>query len=369
MLVVMFGFALSLFPLLRNTAISTFDETLLLLFKTLLGDVEAFEEFDQSAENRYAFMGRLLLVLYLVVMTIMLLNLLIAVLSTAYAKVETNADKRLEVSKVRTVEHFRLIVASDILPAPFNLVQLIFTVPFILTGTWKCKAYRRISKAVGCVSFWLVLSPLAVVAGILLWVASSIFRTFFFLRELMRSAPSFVKLRASCEHIKLIFFCLLGAPICLILLWVRESFRWIVVTPIIHVLRFCASCGGRGTRTHPTSQENEGGNVSNSGEITSGHPSNEVDEKADVHSMLEASGVRASDLHKYLQDPMIDPEVRPDEVERGTTVEHIKLLRNRLEKIFNERVDRLEKKFNERVDLLKDDLCKLVKETRCCRDV
>ncbi|CAM9510903.1 unnamed protein product [Ascophyllum nodosum] len=76
--------------------------------------------------------------------------------------------------------------------------------------------------------------------------------------------------------------------------------------------------------------------------------------------MLEAAGVGASDLHKYLQDPMIDPRVRPDDVERGATVKHMKLLRNRLETTFSDRVDRLEKKFNERVDILKDDLYKLV---------
>lgn len=44
-----------------------------------------------------------------------------------------------------------------------------------------------------------------------------------------------------------------------------------------------------------------------------------------------AGGVGADDLRRYLEDPMIDDEVREDERKRGATVEHMKLLRNRLE--------------------------------------
>ncbi|CAN0396720.1 unnamed protein product, partial [Ascophyllum nodosum] len=94
----------------------------------------------------------------------------------AHAKVETNADKDLEVSKVRVVEHYRLIVALDILPAPFNLVQLVLTLPFTLMrqepGRRK-KIQRKIDQTVGQVFFWLVLSPVVVIVGTLLWVASS----------------------------------------------------------------------------------------------------------------------------------------------------------------------------------------------------
>ena len=324
---------MALFPLLRKVGNFSFDETLLLLFKTLLGDVEAFDEFDENAENPDAIMGRLLLVLYLVVMTIMLLNLLIAVLSTAHVKVEMNSDKGLEVSHVRIMEHYRLIVALDILPAPFNLVQFIPTLPFFFAGRWHSEECRRILHAIGCVSFWLVLSPLAVVAGTILWVASSIFSIFVSSREMIRSVPALAKLGSLYQHILVCFFCAFGAPACLLFLWVS--------TPITYILRFCAR-GVSGTPTTPTRTEEVG--------------ANEVDVKDDVYSMLEVAGVGASDIHKYLQDPMIDPRVRPDDVERGATVEHIKLLRDRLETMFNEGVDRITKQFNERVNLPKKDL-------------
>ena len=143
---------MALFRLLRDTGTFTFPEILLLLFKTLLGDVEAFDEFSANARNRYSPIGNTLLVLYLVIMTIMLLNLLIAVLSTAHAKVETNAEKDLGISKVGVVEHYLLIVAFDILPVPLNLVQFVLTLPFTLMRQEpgrRNKIRRKINQTVG----------------------------------------------------------------------------------------------------------------------------------------------------------------------------------------------------------------------------
>ena len=321
LLIIMAGFAMSLFPLLRSAGNFTFDDTLLLLFKTLLGDVEAFEEFDESAENRYGFIGRLLLAVYLVVMTIMLLNLLVAVLSTAHAKVEMNTDKGIEVSKVRIVEHYRLIVALDILPAPFNLVQFIVTLPFFLTGQLQSELCQWVLRAVGCVSFWLALSPLAVAAGISLWVASSIYSISVPSRELVRSAPvALMKSWALYRHILVFSFYALGAPSCLLFLWVWE--------PCMLILGL-VGYGGRSTQSNHAKEK-------------------EVE--ANVHSMLEASGVGANDLHNCLRGPLIDSKVRPQEVERSTTDDHMEYLRNRLEKIFNERIYRLEKKLMDRAN-------------------
>ncbi|CAM9253073.1 unnamed protein product [Sphacelaria rigidula] len=48
----------------------------------------------------------------------------------------------------------------------------------------------------------------------------------------------------------------------------------------------------------------------------------------------------ANDLHRFLEDPMSDPEVRQDELNRLATVEHIKLLRDRLEAEVKGHVDK-----------------------------
>ncbi|CAN0466669.1 unnamed protein product, partial [Ascophyllum nodosum] len=317
LLVVILGFAMALFSLLRDADNSTFNfgDIMLLLFKTLLGDVEAFEVFSDEAGNRYSFTGNLLLVVYLVVMTIMLLNLLIAVLSTAHAKVEMNADKELEVAKVRIVEHYRLVVALDIIPAPFNLVQIIFMklLPFVLTRqpAKRDTICREIGQTVGQVSFWLVLSPVVFIVGTLLWIASSVYTLFVpaaelvnrvpsastlrdslsggspfkrFLtsllslysllfpgRESLQSAKRLAKLKAIRLHIGVGGVCALGAPLCLLFLWVRE--------PCLQVFQFIArlTCRRRESRRIHSSNENS----------VEAHEQSTSMLDAKVHSILE----------------------------------------------------------------------------------
>ena len=386
LLVVMVGFAMSLYTLLRGDNDFTFDATLLLLFKTLLGDVDAFDEFNKDTGNRYAPIGRLLLVLYLVVMTIMLLNLLIAVLTTAYAKVEIKADREFKVSKAKVIDPYRLVVAMDLLPAPLNLVQFAVTLPFILKGRSgkKTEGYRQINQEVGQFLFWLASGPLAVAVGTLIWVASSVVSFSVPARDLVRSIPPLSLVRVSlrtreplrwiilglyslffsakepshsalppgivkglCLHIGVFIFCALGAPLCLLFLWLRELCLRVLLVLIAPV----TTCFARGKRRS---------------EMTTPQPSRRDNTGANVHRILGLAGAGGSNVLKYLEDPISNPEVRPDEVERGTTVEHVKLLRNRLENRFNDRVDRLEKKVNERVDYLEartNDLFAHVSET------
>ena len=91
LLVVMMSFAMSFFALFRE--VNTFDAILLHLFKTILGDVEYFDDFDDSSREQYAVVGQVLLSIFVIVMTIMLLNLLIAILSTTHADVHKNAER------------------------------------------------------------------------------------------------------------------------------------------------------------------------------------------------------------------------------------------------------------------------------------
>ena len=338
--VVMMGFAMSLFPLLRDTDSFTFCTALLLLFKTLLGDVEAFDEFDESAQNRYSIAGKLLLAVYLMVMTIMLLNLLIAVLSTRLTNMDINGYKEFKASWARMIEYYRLAVTFNILPEPFNLWQPILTLPFLLHGQSAKlkKTYTQTMEAVGPVSFWLVLSPLVFAAGVLLWVTSSIYYIFQPPKSLLFSKLRLKETAVSLtlEPVLLFFWRALGAPLCLLALWLRQPFLFIYNVVIALTRRL--GQGERGDSTPPAS--------------ASSHKKSD----ADVQKMLRATGTGASDLRKYLEDPMCDRNVRPDEVDRGTTVKHMKLLRDRLEKKlekkFNEHVDHLDQKFSEHVDHL-----------------
>lgn len=75
MLVVMIGFAVSFHTIFHD--LDTFGETFLAMFKAMLGEVGFFDEFSGG---RYDAVATLLLVLYLFMVTVMLLNLLVAVL-------------------------------------------------------------------------------------------------------------------------------------------------------------------------------------------------------------------------------------------------------------------------------------------------
>ena len=166
LLVVMMSFAMSFFALFRE--VNTFDEILLHLFKTILGDVEYFDDFDDSSREQYAVVGQVLLSIFVIVMTIMLLNLLIAILSTTHADVHKNAEREFKISKARTVQHYRLVVEHDILPAPFNLLQLFVSMSFVSKSWQRSTLCRHLKRAVGLLVFWLTLGPIAVMAGLIL---------------------------------------------------------------------------------------------------------------------------------------------------------------------------------------------------------
>ncbi|CAN0547512.1 unnamed protein product, partial [Ectocarpus sp. 12 AP-2014] len=98
----------------------SFGETFLALFKAMLGDVDYFTVFSGG---RHETVGTILIVTYLVVVTVMLLNLLVAILTVSHSKVQENVQREFKVSKARMIQRYRLTVENDWLPAPFNLAQ------------------------------------------------------------------------------------------------------------------------------------------------------------------------------------------------------------------------------------------------------
>lgn len=113
----MIGFAMALHVVFRGH--DGFGETFLGLFNAMLGDTGLFDEFSGERYDRVA---TILLVVYLfIVVTIMLLNLLVAILSTSHAKVHDNVEGEFKVSKARIVEHSRFVVSKDLASCPRQL--------------------------------------------------------------------------------------------------------------------------------------------------------------------------------------------------------------------------------------------------------
>lgn len=100
---------------------------LLTLFKAMLGDfdfdvlLEADGMCERAPWSNAA--SVLLMVSYLVIMAILLLNLLIAVLSTAHAEVEKNAKQEFHLARSRAIQQTWQSVVDDLLPSPLNLIM------------------------------------------------------------------------------------------------------------------------------------------------------------------------------------------------------------------------------------------------------
>ncbi|CAM9556480.1 unnamed protein product [Laminaria digitata] len=134
----------------------------------MLGEVSLFDEF---AGTPFKAVGTLLLATYLIIMSIMLLNLLVAVLSTSHAKLEGHVLIR--VSRARVYMTYRWVVGDDVLPSPFNLLQLAAVLPCAVFDLLAHgKSHAAVRQGLGRVAFWLVMGPVAIVAGSLLWLAS-----------------------------------------------------------------------------------------------------------------------------------------------------------------------------------------------------
>lgn len=304
-LVVILGFTMSFYSLFRTSG-KGYGSTWLDLFGVILGDIEWVEEIPDDSYNP---VPGILFVAFNIIMTIMLLNLLVAVLTTSHAKIEANADREFKVSKARLIEHYRMVVDERTLPAPFNLVQHVLSSPFFLIdGCCRSVTQARVERATGYFVFWLVSGPLAIVGGALLWMISALY---FPLNIVCRERSVFASIFWYIVYC--MWYCV-GAPVFLVCLWIggpllgawrklRGHHALEVFNPSIKV--FCR-------------------------------------EEVSVDELLKAApgGLDVRDLWKYLEDPMCDPEVRQDEINRRTTVEHIKLLRDRLEATVEKHFDK-----------------------------
>lgn len=312
MLVVIFGFVHALHALLLDTE-KTYGDTWQGVFSAMLGDPHIFEFFMGESSSR---VGIALVVLYFIITNVMLLNLLIGLLTTEYERVQEEIDVEYKMAKARLIEHYGTVVDKDWLPAPFNLMQLIVCAPFLLLDVCFGSHIHQSAKAgVGASLFWIVSGALAVPLGIILWVISAPNAILLRLRNPRRptdgisghqedGVDSWVSVL---EGLMWLPWYLIGAPLCLVVFWLRGT-----VFSITGATRWLGDDAWGYT---PVPKD-----------VTSG-------ENITVGAILEETvNMTVTKLRKYLEDPMIDPEIREDEKDREVTVEHVKLLRDRLEK-------------------------------------
>lgn len=338
MIIVMLGFAASFHALFRRSDDPiSYGKACMYLFEAILGEIGFFDEIAME-ENEDV--GVALFVLYLVVMSIMLLNLLIAVLSTAHSHVNQNSGLEYKISKARVIQRYVLVVDYDLLPPPFNLVQLIVSLPFglvgFLSGRGGIKLYQSAMRHIGTALFWIIFCPAVIVAGSL---KGLLFIRMYETIKAYKSENPWVELSwGNLPYIwpglfrRIVMASPLVTPVYLTLLWLWGTFNWLA--SLVLPMR-----GGAGSPTFVQSLD-QPHHVPSVGFFV--EPSYTT-ERYDVASMLKKSpeGLSVAELQKNLVDPMSDPVVREDEKEQNTRVEHLKLLRDRLENTASSGVQRL----------------------------
>ncbi|CAM9575982.1 unnamed protein product, partial [Laminaria digitata] len=134
MLVVMVSFALAFFSLYGScegdlsSAYGSMGQSLLAMFTAMLGgeypDFDVFDEYDPNACRGPPWKydaGIALLVVYMVTMSILMLNLLIAVLGTVHDTVHGRSELEFQLARNQFIQRGAGVVQNGRLPPPLNL--------------------------------------------------------------------------------------------------------------------------------------------------------------------------------------------------------------------------------------------------------
>ncbi|CAM9146049.1 unnamed protein product [Discosporangium mesarthrocarpum] len=319
--VVILGFAVAFFALFWDAAdrsgdddlnaFSTFEDAVLTLFGAMLGDYD-LRGFGGSM---YGNVGTALMVVYLALVTIMLLNLLIAVLSTAHATVDKNVEKEFNKARALAIMHYSDVVRADALPAPLNLVQ-----EALCFGLWVCgrseEDRSRARLVSGRLMFSLVFGPLAISVAAILWAVS--------LPKVLCVLPTYEfklgnKIRPRTltgpEMVLLVFVaCFGGIPIYLALMWLKSLFI--------------------GEKRGVWAGEDE-----TPGEVAQFDISKELKE--------EGKPISVTQIRHYLMNPLNGERVHPHDKDHCANIQHIKLLKQEIDIRFSELREGIDKKFTE----------------------
>lgn len=320
--VIMMGFAVA-FKTLLHASTLTFGEVWLGVFKAMLGEVGVFE--TESGDAAYGDAVTALLVIYLVIMAVMLLNLLIAVLSTEHAKVDERSDREFSVSKVRVIKLYRRVVDQEVLPAPFNLVQLALALPFAVVDLlFQLRTHAVVRLNVGVAIFWLGTGPFVILLAWMLWVVSVPQAVVGAWKGTNYTGTSYAFRVLGCGAVLLCH--VFVVPALLLGFWIQSAIAGIVA----FVKAMCSSrcCDRQATVAAPgeSAPHRKRVNVS-------------------VAEMLRNApeGLNVREIWAYLEDPNTptSPAMRQDESSRPSTVEHVRLLRNHLEQTYEDRMAEL----------------------------
>lgn len=386
MLVILLGFAMSLHALFSGSGY-TYGDAFLDLFRAMLGDLDLFETIKENDSGRED-VATTLVVAYLVIMTIMMLNLLIAVLSTAHAKVHGNIDMEYRVSSARLMGHYVWAVKQHILPAPFNLV--IFAVWYVcdclrkLCGWNRCnEACNFTTKLINLVFF----CPVVFAVGSLAWLVLLPVHLWKKCTSSRRDRRSLACVRKVLQHFTM------DGPLFLGYLWVTRLVELLCPVACMRDFLVSAGCLKSTEKNSRSSHEDRDGGAEgdeganhvvcsngcmrafcvragcskSTGNSTSnrenGDGGTEGADQATVKNqkcaktlaeMLRDSceNMGMEKIQDYVDNPFKDLNVQRGESTREATVEHMKRLGSYLEASLEKKMDAMSKRIEKQLDII-----------------
>eukprot|EP00903_Cladosiphon_okamuranus_P009603 g9141.t1 len=272
---------------------STFSESALTMFRAMFGDFD----FDEFSGVRYGPAGVGLMVAFLTVMGIVLLNLLIAFLTGAHSETRKLAKAKFHFTRTQIVQQWNRVVEHDVLPAPLNLVHL--TTCLLLKPCVSKQKYPLLMMRIGCFLFWLVMGPLGAALAIAMWFVSIPWSIW----HLVFGGQASKEVDRKSERLKYV----ITAP-GLVMIALLLGFLTIFVGD--GSSDGTSSLGKQSSRNARKDKHQRGGDY-------------------DLAGLLKKlANIGVDDLRRQLKNPLKDSQVLPRDVKMGTTVEHVKQLRD-----------------------------------------
>lgn len=209
-------------------------------------------------------------------------------------------------------------VEDDMLPSPLNLIQ--YAIALLAMGVGYCGGkqgydyFKRAEYFAGLALFWVFSGFLALSAGSILWLISWPKTLITLSRRCLSAEEARIPITIQVP----VLLCGVTMPFFLVCHWLWASTCGALWRHVFYVW----------SHTEPGYSEISGTSRKDDGIVG----------KALKHA---PGSLSVQQLREYLANPMNDPVVQRDEESRATTVEHIKLLRDRLENLVEEKVGKL----------------------------
>ncbi|KAG2433213.1 hypothetical protein HYH02_012754 [Chlamydomonas schloesseri] len=133
--ILMMGVAFTMFATFRDRdvgSLDSFPNVLLLLFRTFLGET-MFDVLDAEYSTLYNVYGNIIVLLYALTATVVLANLLIALISYHFQPEKVESQSRFQMAEI--LAHYEAMVEGQLVGAPFSLPQLLLV--NLLPSGWR----------------------------------------------------------------------------------------------------------------------------------------------------------------------------------------------------------------------------------------